>query len=55
MAFNFDASILQFVNKGSYYNTQSEQNKIRDMIVTLDFHNADIKHYFRHLAQALVK
>ena len=32
-----------------------EQKAIKNMIVVIDFKNADVKHYFRHLAQALVK
>ena len=32
-----------------------EQAKLKDMLVKLDFKNADIKHYLRHLAQALAR
>lgn len=31
----------------------SEQSKIKDMIVKIDFKNGDVRHYFRHLAQAI--
>lgn len=31
----------------------SEQRRIRDMIVRIDFRNGDVLHYFRHLAGAL--
>lgn len=30
-----------------------EQKKIKDMLVIIDFKNRDVKHYLRHLAQAL--
>ena len=30
-----------------------EKERIRDTLVALDFHNRDIGHYFRHLAQAI--
>ena len=30
-----------------------EKKAIKNMIVKIDFLNGDIKHYFRHLAQAL--
>lgn len=32
-----------------------EQKALKDMIVKLDFKNADIKHYLRHLAQAIAQ
>jgi len=31
-----------------------EQQSIRNMLIRIDFKNGDIKHYLRHLAQALV-
>lgn len=31
----------------------SEQSAIKDMLVKIDFKNGDVKHYFRHLAQAM--
>lgn len=34
--------------------TIKEQQCIRNMLIKIDFHNGDIKHYLRHLAQALV-
>jgi hypothetical protein len=34
---------------------KDEQNEIRDTIVKIDFANGDVKHYFRHLAQALAR
>lgn len=30
-----------------------EQKAIKDVIVMIDFKNGDVRHYFRHLAQAL--
>lgn len=33
--------------------TAEEQKGIKNMLVKIDFVNGDIKHYFRHLAQAL--
>ena len=32
----------------------SEQSAIKDMIVKIDFKNGDVKHFLRHLGQALV-
>lgn len=32
-----------------------EQVQIKHKIVQIDFRNGDVKHYFRHLAQALVQ
>ena len=32
---------------------EKEQKAIKDMMVKLDFKNADIKHFIRHLAQAI--
>lgn len=34
--------------------TKEEQEKIKDIIVKIDFKNGDVKHFFRHLAQAIV-
>ncbi len=34
--------------------SKEEQEEIRKMIVKIDFHNADVVDYFKHLAQALV-
>lgn len=34
--------------------SKEEQEEIRKMIVKIDFHNADVIDYFKHLAQALV-
>lgn len=31
----------------------AEQQAIKNMLVKIDFMNGDVKHYFRHLAQAL--
>ena len=31
----------------------SEQRKIKDVIVQIDFKNGDVRHFFRHLAKAL--
>jgi len=33
--------------------TPSEQSKIMDTLVIIDFKNASVLHYFKHLAQAL--
>lgn len=33
---------------------KEEQKAIKNMIVKIDFMNGDVRHYFRHLAQALV-
>jgi hypothetical protein len=30
-----------------------EQSAIKSMLVKIDFHNGDVRHYFRHLAQAI--
>lgn len=35
--------------------TPEEQADIKDMIVKIDFHNADVVDYFKHLAQALAE
>jgi hypothetical protein len=35
--------------------SQEEKKKIKDIIVKIDFKNGDVKHFFRHLAQALVE
>ena len=35
--------------------SKEEQEEIRKMIVKIDFHNADVVDYFKHLAQALVE
>lgn len=32
---------------------KSEQNKIKDMLVKIDFKNGDVRHFLRHLAQAI--
>jgi len=32
-----------------------DQKKIKEMIVKIDFHNGDVNHFFRHLAQGLVE
>jgi len=32
-----------------------EQKKIKDMLVKIDFKNGDVKHFLRHLGQALAK
>ncbi|MFJ7954314.1 hypothetical protein ACIQZG_22690 [Lysinibacillus sp. NPDC096418] len=34
--------------------SEEEQQGIRKMLVMIDFKNGDVKHYLRHLAQALV-
>lgn len=34
--------------------TKQEQIQIRDVIVKIDFHNGDVRHFFRHLAKMLV-
>lgn len=31
----------------------SEQKAIKEMIVKIDFKNGDVRHYFRHLSQAI--
>jgi hypothetical protein len=33
--------------------SKNEQEKIKDMIVRIDFKNGDIKHYLRHLGKCL--
>lgn len=33
--------------------SDKEQSAIKDMIVKIDFHNADVRGYFKHLAQAI--
>lgn len=33
---------------------EHEQKSIKEMIVKIDFKNGDVKHFFRHLAQAIV-
>jgi len=35
--------------------SKKEQDAIRTMLVKIDFHNADILDYFKHLAQALAR
>ena len=30
-----------------------EQAGLKNMLVKIDFHNADVLHYFRHLSQAI--
>lgn len=30
-----------------------EKKKIRDVLVKIDFHNGDVLHFFKHLADAL--
>ena len=35
--------------------SKQEQEEIRKMLVKIDFHNADVVDYFKHLAQALVE
>tara|TARA_R110002050_G_C8576920_1_gene483243 strand:+ start:260 stop:511 length:252 start_codon:yes stop_codon:yes gene_type:complete len=32
---------------------KQEQNKIKDIIVKIDFKNGDVLHFFRHLGQAI--
>ena len=32
----------------------TEQSKIRDILVKIDFHNGDVNHFFHHLATGLV-
>jgi len=43
-----------FVVEAIKQTSPAEQKKIKNMIVRLDFFNKDIRHYLRHLAQALV-
>jgi len=36
--------------------TQGEEQKmIKDVIVKIDFKNGDVRHFFRHIAQAIVR
>jgi len=35
--------------------SKKEQDAIRTMLVKIDFHNADVLDYFKHLAQALAR
>ena len=35
--------------------SKEEQNAIRTMLVKIDFHNASVLDYFKHLAQALAR
>ena len=44
---------LQFVIDGINNTGEVEKKAIRDMLVKIDFHNGDITHYLKHLAQAL--
>ena len=32
---------------------REEQDRIKTLIVHIDFRNGDVKHFFRHLAQAI--
>lgn len=32
-----------------------DQQKIKNIIVQIDFHNGDMNHFFRHLAQGMVE
>lgn len=32
-----------------------EQDAIKNMLVKIDFHNGDVMHYFKHLAQAIAR
>jgi len=34
--------------------THQDKIKIKDVIVQIDFKNGDVKHFFRHLAEAIV-
>jgi hypothetical protein len=34
--------------------TLEEQKAIKDMIVKIDFKNGDVRHFFRHIAQAII-
>jgi len=39
-----------------FLNTPKEmQNKIKDTLVKIDFHNGDINHFFEHLAKAIAR
>ncbi len=33
--------------------SKSERDQIKTMLVRIDFHNGDVKHYIQHLAQAI--
>ena len=44
---------LQFVIDGIIATNEQEQQQIRNTLVKIDFHNGDIMHFFKHLAQAL--
>lgn len=33
--------------------TPAEQEKIKTVIVRIDYHNGDVLHFFRHLAKAI--
>ena len=35
--------------------TEQEQTAIKSTLIQIDFRNGDIRHYFRHLAQAIAK
>jgi hypothetical protein len=35
--------------------SKDEQSKIKNMLVSIDFKNGDVKHYLRHLGQGLVE
>jgi len=35
--------------------TKQEQQKIKDIIIMIDFKNGDVLHFFRHLGQAIAK
>ena len=35
--------------------SKKEQNAIRTMLVKIDFHNASVLDYFKHLAQAIAR
>lgn len=56
--FEVQGSMTNFMQ---YYNiveaiksaSPAEQKAIKNMIVKIDFANGDVKHYFRHLAQAI--
>ena len=57
----FEVEGAMGTNYMQYYNVvaeiktapKSEQDRIKDMIVAIDFANGDVKHFFRHLAQAI--
>lgn len=44
---------LQMVVDAINGTSKQEQNQIRKTLVTIDFKNGDVMHYFNHLAQAL--